>query len=64
MGVTPFDLLSPNQPKANQELQNKRITICKSCDKLISKVNVCKECGCIMPLKVTLDNATCPLGKW
>lgn len=48
---------------ASQELQESRYEICKSCDSL-TILKTCKECGCIMPLKVKLTNVTCPLGKW
>lgn len=64
MGVTPFSLLNPNEPRVDSETQTTRINECKKCDSLIQTVKTCKECGCIMPLKVKLENAFCPLGKW
>jgi hypothetical protein len=48
---------------ADKEVQKERINICKACDKLTS-IKICKECGCFMPLKVTLEKAKCPLNKW
>ena len=41
-----------------------RMTICRSCDRLRKDLPLCKECGCFMPLKTSLKNAVCPLGKW
>jgi anaerobic ribonucleoside-triphosphate reductase len=41
----------------------KRITLCNRCVNL-TKLNVCKKCGCFMPAKVRLSGAECPIGKW
>jgi hypothetical protein len=48
---------------ANQELQQQRYEICKTCDSFTS-LKTCKECGCIMPLKIKITNSECPLKKW
>jgi hypothetical protein len=62
--VRPWDLLNPNVPRASQELANERYTICKTCPELIKLTYQCKKCGCFMKAKTTLQQATCPLGKW
>lgn len=41
-----------------------RVIICKSCDHLLQKLEICKKCGCYMPWKTQLDFAKCPIGKW
>ena len=41
-----------------------RISLCRSCEHLVPKINVCKKCGCFMPAKVRLKWASCPIGKW
>jgi len=41
-----------------------RLNICKECDRYNNLMKICKECKCIMPLKVNLVNSTCPVGKW
>ena len=41
-----------------------RYAICKSCDEFNNTVKLCKKCGCIMPVKVTVAYASCPIGKW
>lgn len=41
----------------------KRIETCKTCDQL-TKLKLCKVCGCFMPAKVRLKGSSCPLGKW
>jgi hypothetical protein len=46
-----------------KETADQRYEVCKTCDAL-SILKTCKECGCIMPLKVRIAHVTCPLGKW
>lgn len=60
----PWDIINPNVSKVNKISAEKRLNICLSCDKLIKLTKQCRECGCIMPAKVKLENATCPIGKW
>jgi len=48
---------------ANEELQEQRYNTCKKCEKF-TKLKTCQECGCIMPLKVKIASAECPLKKW
>ena len=60
----PWDMLNPNAPRATEEKAKERIDECLKCDRLIPVTHQCKECGCFMNLKVKLELATCPLGKW
>lgn len=60
----PWDVVNPDQPKASKEEAGRRMTICNSCDRFIKITTQCRECGCIMRLKTTLEKATCPLQKW
>jgi hypothetical protein len=48
---------------ADNEVQAARYDICKSCTSF-TILKTCKECGCIMPLKVKMASASCPLNKW
>lgn len=48
---------------ANSQTQEARYAMCKDCT-AFTALKTCKECGCIMPLKVKLHGASCPLGKW
>lgn len=63
-GVTPLDLLNPNSPKSDSAIADMRLQVCQGCDRYLSVTRQCLECGCIMPMKVRLQNASCPLGKW
>jgi hypothetical protein len=49
-----------------KELAIKRYEICSSCPKKtdLLKVERCKECGCIILLKIIVPSFKCPLGKW
>jgi len=49
--------------KVSEEIQQTRIDICNSCEKLHS-TNFCTLCGCYMPVKTFLSNAKCPMDKW
>ena len=41
-----------------------RLNICKECDRYNTLMKICKECKCVMPLKVNFITSTCPIGKW
>lgn len=60
----PWDLVNPNTEWASTEMSEQRYSICKGCPELIKLTKQCKKCGCFMPGKTKLQNATCPLGKW
>jgi len=46
-----------------EKVRLERQEICKNCDRL-NKIQVCKVCGCFMPLKTLLKDEECPKGKW
>jgi len=60
----PWQLLNPNEIHSSEEEADRRLSICRSCPELISLTQQCKKCGCVMPLKVKLQKAVCPVGKW
>lgn len=62
--VTPIDLIRSNVDRASKELSDKRYSICQACPELTRLTKQCKKCGCFMQLKVELEKATCPIGKW
>jgi hypothetical protein len=47
-----------------RQMAKARLEVCKQCPRLIQLTGQCKECGCIMPVKVFRKSAGCPLGKW
>jgi hypothetical protein len=62
--VRPWDLLNKNKARSPEELQQYRMSICKSCEFFVSFTQQCKKCGCIMPAKTRLADAFCPVHKW
>lgn len=62
--VRPWDLLNKNKARSPEELQQLRMSICKSCEFFVSFTQQCKKCGCIMPAKTKLADAFCPVHKW
>jgi hypothetical protein len=51
-------------PTTPTEIQNERLTICESCDRLEPISRSCYECGCPVDEKVKWGTERCPLGKW
>lgn len=65
LGTTrPWDVINPNVPKATDSTAESRMSICNLCPELINATKQCKQCGCFMKMKVRLEAATCPIGKW
>ena len=62
--VRPWDLFNKNKERVTQDLQEKRMEICRSCEFFVSITQQCKKCGCIMPAKTKLAEAFCPVHKW
>ena len=60
----PWDLFNKNLGRVEDAISQKRLDICRSCDKFLKATTQCTECGCFMNLKTKLPNAECPLHKW
>ena len=52
--------------KKEENLTQRRLDLCKVCDKLLFKdsLKICSQCGCCMWVKARLYKAECPIGKW
>ena len=61
--VTPLDLLNSSN-YTERDVRDYRYEICNNCSEFAKPIKLCRECGCIMPLKTWLRDAVCPLGKW
>lgn len=59
-----FDLFDPNMERSDKELIEHRLSICNQCPRFDKRLMRCRECGCFMRLKATLENAKCPLHRW
>lgn len=60
----PWDILSTNVERATDAEESMRFSMCQECPEFIKLTSQCKQCGCVMKLKVKLKEAKCPLGKW
>ena len=49
--------------KTDKETATQRFAHCVFCPQL-NKLGICRNCGCIMKVKVWLKNAWCPEKKW
>jgi hypothetical protein len=45
-------------------IAQERYDKCKVCENFSKITTMCKECHCIMKLKVTFEDSKCPIGKW
>lgn len=50
--------------QASEEEYNKRIDICKTCEKYDAGSNRCGQCGCFLKIKASWNSEKCPLNKW
>tara|TARA_R100000458_G_scaffold40397_1_gene37912 strand:+ start:1640 stop:1945 length:306 start_codon:yes stop_codon:yes gene_type:complete len=46
---------------AHELVKKERLRICQTCP--LGGIR-CKACGCFIQTKASLQNSTCPLGKW
>jgi len=46
------------------ELAEKRLAVCKQCERYNEKNHTCRECGCYMKIKAYVPIFKCPLHKW
>ena len=46
------------------DLAHQRLTQCSGCEQFRHLTKQCAICHCVMPVKVWLKSAKCPLGLW
>ena len=46
------------------EIKDRRLKICNSCDSLFKPTGQCKRCGCFVATKAALSRGACPINKW
>lgn len=47
---------------AKKETVKERLSKCVPCEK--NKFGICKECGCVINLKIQVSGESCPIGLW
>lgn len=58
--ITPEEAMRLDE--AANTTSSERYKICQGCDR--NFMGACRECGCIIPLKVLWKSQSCPIGKW
>lgn len=48
----------------SDNVYNKRLEVCKKCDKFDENQTRCYECGCFVNVKAKFVLDSCPLNKW
>lgn len=48
----------PSSQKADQELYERRLSLCKQCEELFS--GTCRKCGCYVELRAAKKDSYCP----
>lgn len=48
----------------DKNIAQNRYNLCKQCEYFNSTITTCKQCGCIMKIKVKLKDSNCPINKW
>lgn len=56
--------LLDNPRLAPRHIAQERLKTCETCDRYIPESMQCSLCLCIMPVKATFANMSCPLDKW
>lgn len=59
--VRVLELMDPEE-KAGEELYEKRLLICKACEKL--SAGTCLGCGCYVELRAAVRKNKCPYKYW
>ena len=57
-------LLKGDKFAASNEKVKMRERICLHCDWFEKKKLRCIKCGCVIPIKIRLEEESCPLNKW
>jgi hypothetical protein len=55
---------NPGSLFVEQEIQEKRMSICNTCDFFNKSQNRCRKCGCYMSMKVKFKDVKCPISLW
>jgi hypothetical protein len=48
----------------SMQIRLERAGQCQKCEWYYRPAKQCRQCGCLVNLKVTLANESCPVGKW
>lgn len=58
------ELSRNNIPQDELDMAKNRLSTCNSCDNYNTDTQLCSECHCYIPQKITIMDSTCPILKW
>jgi hypothetical protein len=58
------DSIVGNPILVSEDEQQRRMDICRACDKFMARSIRCKECGCYLNHKTQFVVSECPIEKW
>ena len=61
-GIKIINIIQDEFDMASVELRQQRLDICNGCDKKIE--DTCSECSCLLSVRTSYQEITCPIGKW
>lgn len=56
--------ISNGMKNVDDSVYKERLSVCKKCEHLALKQNMCKKCGCYLPIKAKWEVSECPINKW
>lgn len=56
-----IDILK-KEDRASKELTEKRLDVCRACDRL--HMGTCQACGCYVEIRAAVIRSKCPKKKW
>lgn len=61
-GIKIINIIQGEFDMASAEIRQQRLDICNSCDKKME--DTCSECSCLLSVRTSYQEITCPIGKW
>ena len=50
--------------QVSDEVYEKRLNICRSCEHFDAQLTKCNHCGCLLNIKARWPTEACPIKKW
>jgi len=61
-GVKVISIIQDEFDMASNELRQQRLSVCEPCEKRNN--DSCSECSCLLSVRTSYLDITCPIGKW
>ena len=61
-GIKVINVIQDEFDMASAELRQQRLDTCNGCEKKIE--DTCSECSCLLSVRTSYLEITCPIGKW